>query len=155
MDGPDTTPAVGDDSGFDQFLTAFLPPDASKKPSEEQPENHEEQPEEKPDPKSEDLPDEEAPKDDEETDASEDDAEPDKKYAEEGVFVKIKVGDKDHEVSVKDLQRLYGQEAALTQKSQQVSDQRKLVERRGPKNSAATAAAPRPRNEALRAVQQG
>ncbi len=44
------------------------------------------------------------------------------------VVVKIKVGDDEKEVSVKDLKRLYGQEAALTKKSQQVADQRKEVE---------------------------
>jgi hypothetical protein len=42
--------------------------------------------------------------------------------------VKIKVDDEELEVSVKDLKRLYGQEAALTKKSQQVASQRKEVE---------------------------
>jgi hypothetical protein len=42
--------------------------------------------------------------------------------------VKLKVDDEELEVSVKDLKRLYGQEAALTKKSQQVAAQRKEVE---------------------------
>jgi len=42
--------------------------------------------------------------------------------------VKIKVDDEELEVSVKDLKRLYGQEAALTKKSQALANQRKEVE---------------------------
>ena len=40
----------------------------------------------------------------------------------------IKVGEEIHEVSVADLKRLYGQEKSLTQKSQQVSEQRKSLD---------------------------
>ena len=40
----------------------------------------------------------------------------------------IKVGEDIHEVSVADLKRLYGQEKSLTQKSQQVSEQRKSLD---------------------------
>lgn len=42
--------------------------------------------------------------------------------------VKIKVDDEEIEVSVKDLKRLYGQEAALTKKSQDVAAKRKELE---------------------------
>lgn len=58
------------------------------------------------------------------------DEEADKRQYAEGdnLFVRIKVGDEQHEVSVKDLQRLYGQEASLTQRSQQLANQRKAVE---------------------------
>lgn len=42
--------------------------------------------------------------------------------------VVVSVDGKDHRVSVKDLKRLYGQEAALTQKSQALSAQKRAVE---------------------------
>ena len=45
----------------------------------------------------------------------------------EGVYTKIKVGDEELEVPVKDLKRLYGQEAALTRRSQEVAKQRDSV----------------------------
>jgi len=52
-----------------------------------------------------------------------------KKYVDDdGHFVKIKVGDEDKEVSVKDLKRLFGQEASLTQKSTEVANARKAAE---------------------------
>lgn len=43
-------------------------------------------------------------------------------------YVKIKVGDKEHEVPVKDLKRLWGQETALNQKSQEAAEARKTAE---------------------------
>jgi hypothetical protein len=43
-------------------------------------------------------------------------------------FVKIKQGGTEHEVKVSDLTRLFGQEAALTQKSQEVAAQRQLAD---------------------------
>jgi hypothetical protein len=47
---------------------------------------------------------------------------PKKKYADDDeTYVKIPEGDKEHEVKVKDLKRLWGQEAALTRKSQEVA----------------------------------
>lgn len=61
------------------------------------------------------------------------------KYAEDGAYVKIKVGDEEHEVPVKDLSRLYGQEKSLTQKSMEVAEQRKTVDAEMAKNVAATA----------------
>lgn len=45
--------------------------------------------------------------------------------------VKIKVGDEELSASVRDLKRLYGQEAALTKKSQEVAQKRKEVEDQG------------------------
>jgi hypothetical protein len=61
-----------------------------------------------------------------------------KKYAEsDDIFVKVKVGDEEHEVPVKDLKRLFGQEAALTRKSQEVAAKTKEVEASQAKNIAA------------------
>lgn len=62
------------------------------------------------------------------------------KFAEDDVFVKVKIGDEEHQVSVKDLKRLYGQEASLTQKSMEVASQRKAVTDELAKASIATQA---------------
>lgn len=51
-----------------------------------------------------------------------------KKALEDEAVVKIKVGEEELDVSVKDLKRLYGQEAALTRKSQEVAAKRKDAE---------------------------
>jgi hypothetical protein len=52
-----------------------------------------------------------------------------KKYADdEGTYVKVKVGEEEHEVAVKDLKRLFGQEASLTKKSQEVAERTKVAE---------------------------
>jgi hypothetical protein len=67
---------------------------------------------------------------DEATDKDADEDKSDKKsYVDsDETYVKVKVGDEEKEVSVKDLKRLYGQEASLTRKSQEVADQRKAVD---------------------------
>jgi hypothetical protein len=44
------------------------------------------------------------------------------------VYTKVKVGDEEHDVSVKDLKRLFGQDAALTQRSMQIAETRKRLE---------------------------
>jgi hypothetical protein len=65
---------------------------------------------------------------DEETESEEESDEDDKAYVDdEGSYVKVKVGDEEHEVAVKDLKRLYGQEASLTRKSQEVAAKTKEV----------------------------
>lgn len=51
--------------------------------------------------------------------------------ADDEAEVVISVDGKDHRVSVKDLKRLYGQEASLTQKSQGIAAQRRIVEAQG------------------------
>jgi hypothetical protein len=61
-----------------------------------------------------------------------------KKFADsDDVYTKVKVGDEEHEVSIKDLKRLYGQEASLTRKSQEVADERKVIETKRAENIAA------------------
>lgn len=66
----------------------------------------------------------------EEESTDEDDSETEKKkYTDDDdTYTKIKVGDEEHEVSVKELKRLWGQEKALTQKSQEVAKQTKKAE---------------------------
>lgn len=64
---------------------------------------------------------------DESEDADEDSDEP--KFVEsDDVFVKVKVGDKEHNASIRDLKRLFGQEASLTRKSQEVAAARKIID---------------------------
>ena len=77
--------------------------------------------------------------DEEEEEESEDEDEEDdepKKTLDDDSEVEIKVDDEVHKVSVKDLKRLWGQEAALTKKSQQVAEKRKEVETQGTKYAA-------------------
>lgn len=77
--------------------------------------------------------------DEEEAEESEDEDEEDeepKKTLDDDSEVEIKVDDEVHKVSVKDLKRLWGQEAALTKKSQQVAEKRKEVEATGTKYAA-------------------
>lgn len=75
--------------------------------------------------------------DTEETEDPEEDseeAEPEtttKLLEDENAVVKIKVGDEEVTASIKDLKRLYGQEAALTKKSQEVAMKRKEAEDTG------------------------
>lgn len=53
-------------------------------------------------------------------------------FADDAAKVKISVDGAEHEVSVKDLKRLWGQEASLTRKSQEVAQEHKTTtERRG------------------------
>jgi hypothetical protein len=72
---------------------------------------------------------------DEETDTNEESEEP-AKVLEDEALVEIKVDDESLKVSVKDLKRLYGQEAALTKKSQQVAQKRKEIEAQAQKLNA-------------------
>lgn len=58
--------------------------------------------------------------------------------APENAVVKIKIGDEEVTASVKDLKRLYGQEASLTRKSQEVAQQRKTVDTELERFTAAT-----------------
>lgn len=95
--------------------------------TETDPEDTEEETEE-----SEDDSDEEESEDDE----AEEEDEGDKKSLDDDSEVEIKVDDEVHKVSVKDLKRLWGQEAALTKKSQQVAEKRKEVEATGTKYAA-------------------
>lgn len=77
--------------------------------------------------------DEEGSEDPEETDAEPVKAKS-KVIEDDNALVKIKVGDEELQASIKDLKRLYGQEAALTKKSQEVAQKRKEVEDTGAKH---------------------
>ena len=69
-------------------------------------------------------------------DDDKDESEEPKKVLDDEALVKVKVGDEELDVSVKDLKRLYGQEAALTRKSQEVAAKRKEAEATAMKASA-------------------
>jgi hypothetical protein len=89
---------------------------------------------------SEETPEDEASDDEgegtEENDEGQDEAE--RKFADsDDVYTKVKVGDEEHEVSIKDLKRLYGQEASLTRKSQEVATEREAVKQKQAENLAA------------------
>lgn len=66
--------------------------------------------------------------DEDDEDSDEDDEPKAKKTLDDNAVVKVKVGDEELDVSVKDLKRLYGQEAALTRKSQAVAAKAKEAE---------------------------
>lgn len=141
----DITGPISEDQAAEEFLKRFMPNDADK----DQPSDDEEKTQDKPAKEDDDHSDDEQPdesadeqpdEDESSDDEDQEDDEKKRKYADEGVFVKIKVGDEEHSVPVKDLQRLYGQEAALTKKSMEVSQQRKAAEDELTKATTATAA---------------
>lgn len=142
----DEMPAgLSDSSIEDELLKRFMPPDADKKPSGEKEKQERTAPEKDDD--ATEKPDEdedtsaEKPEGDEDEEGDEDDKEGDKKFAdEEGTYVKIKVGEEEHEVPVSELKRLYGQEASLTKKSMEVAEQRKVVTSELEKAAAGSAA---------------
>lgn len=88
---------------------------------------------------SDESPDEDSEGDESEDNEDEDTKTKEKKFADDSdeTYVKVKVGDEEHEVPVKDLKRLWGQEASLTRNSQEVAAQRKTVEADQAKNIAA------------------
>lgn len=53
-----------------------------------------------------------------------------KKFADDDTYFKVTVDGAEHEVSAKDLKRLWGQEASLTRKSQEVAQQTQVVTER-------------------------
>lgn len=129
--------SLGLDGTAEAFLSRFLPEgdeDASKKkPSDDtgkaskEAESTDDENDDTPEASDDDRPEDDG--DDEGSDAETDEKPKAKKYVDDDeTFTRIKVDDKDIEVPVKDLKRLFGQEAALTRKSQEVAEQRKAVE---------------------------
>jgi hypothetical protein len=127
---------MGLNEASDTFLARFLPEEKedAEKPSEKTDETDTEESEtteaEGDEEASDESPEAEG---DDEGEQEETDKEPSKpetkKYVEDDEsFVKVKVGDEELEVAVKDLKRLHGQEASLTRKGQEVAEQRKAVD---------------------------
>lgn len=136
------TAAEGEDAEA-AFLRAYAP-DADK-PSGEPEEDEDKKA--KPAPKADDKDSEETPED--EPEAEDDDAVDEDQDDDEGTsrkrvvldqdaeaFVKHKVDGKEVEIPVKELTRLYGQEAALTRKSQETAAAQKAVEENGARYTA-------------------
>src|SRR5262249_47659052 len=118
----------GIDSAADAFLASFkLPADAENQPSDE--ETRKKPSEEQPEPEQTEEGSDASPEQTEEgAEEGETEKAPKRKYAEEDAYAKVKVGDQELEVSVKDLKRLHGQEAALTRRSQEVAAERKATQ---------------------------
>jgi hypothetical protein len=134
--------ADNDDDGLDEAADALLrsfgvaDPDEKKKPrvSAEDDEDTQTEIEEKTptEDESDDETSEETPEDEgDEDEDGEEQEEAERKYGDDEAYVKVTVDGQEHEVAVKDLKRLYGQEASLTQKSQAVADQRKKIDAQG------------------------
>lgn len=153
MDGADNSLDVGLDFDTEAaFLKSFMPPkkkDAPKQePSDEvdeddnepndveEDEDTSEESDESPDDEEDD--DESEDEDDSEDDDEEEDEKGKRKLAESDAYVKVKVGDEEHEVPISKLTRLWGQEAALTRKSQEVAAEKKAVDEKGARFVAAT-----------------
>jgi hypothetical protein len=130
-----------EDRAAEEMLRRFKGPDA-KEPSGEK--DSEAKPERAPKPAADDEDSAEEPEtdaaDDEGEEGDDETTEQERKYADDGAYIKIKVGDEEQEFSVKSLARLAGQEAALTKKSMEVAETRKTVEATQHRNTAATAA---------------
>jgi hypothetical protein len=148
----DTHTALSEDDAGDAFLTSFkVQPDdddedapKKKKPSEEvettTTEDDAAETEGDEDENSDESPEDEAEGDEDEAteqEANEDQGKKKSYVDSDDTYVKVKVGNEEKEVSVKDLKRLYGQEASLTQKSQEVAAQRKTYDDGVAKNLAA------------------
>lgn len=70
---------------------------------------------------------------DTEDETEEDTKEADAKMVDDDVLVKVVVDGEEKTVSVKELKRLYGQEASLTRKSQEIAEKRRAAEEEGAK----------------------
>jgi hypothetical protein len=128
-------PEEGDDAGEDQPSKKKREPKPTEQANDDDEANDDEPTEETPEGEDESDEDGEDGKDDE---GQDEDDKPAKKFTEDdGVYTKVKVGEEEHEVSIKDLKRLYGQEAALTRKSQEVATERTAVETKRAENIAA------------------
>lgn len=134
---------LSEDDAANAFLTTLMKESPKEEdsaednvePSEEDDTKDEDDAEDNSDDDSDDSADDDKPEDEEETEEGEeetDEAE-DKNVIEDDseAYVKVKVDGEDRTVSVRDLKRLYGQEASLTRKSQEVSKKRKEAEELG------------------------
>lgn len=137
-----------DELDNDSFVAALLARDPEEGADAEKPSNNkaaeDTETDDDAEDNSEDTSDENPEDDEEKEEGGEDDKDedPDEKTAkkfndDDTVYTKVKVGDEEHEVSIKDLKRLYGQEASLTRKSQEVAEERKAIDAKRAENIAA------------------
>lgn len=138
----EAAPQLNENDAAAAFLSKWSeedPETASQDPEEDEPSDTAEEQVEDNEAEEAEEAEEESDEDHQEEPAEEDDeekSEEPKKGLEDDAIVKIKVGDEELDVSVKDLKRLYGQEAALTRKSQEVAAKRKEAEATAMKASA-------------------
>jgi hypothetical protein len=119
------------DADIDTASLSFLKKYAAHEDAEKSSDDSETDDKQTPPPKKEEPAEsDESPDEADETDEGEEDAKPQRTFVEDNddTYVKVKVGDKEHEVTVKDLKRLWGQESALTTRSQEVAQQRQRAE---------------------------
>lgn len=144
----EAAPQLNQDDAAAVFLSKWSEEDPEDQVSEapEEVEQSEESPAEEPEDEASDeaVDDEDVSEDDPqddseedtETDDEDDESDKPKKVLEDDSLVMVKVDGEELEVSVKDLKRLYGQEAALTRKSQEAAAKRKEAEATAMKASA-------------------
>lgn len=138
----EAAPQLNENDAAAAFLSKWSeedPETVSQVPEEDEPSDTAEEQEEDNEAEEAEETEEESDEDHQEESAEDDDeekSEEPKKGLEDDAIVKIKVGDDELDVSVKDLKRLYGQEAALTRKSQEVAAKRKEAEATAMKASA-------------------
>lgn len=137
---PILTEASAEDAFLDRWTEEDSPSETSEKPevnTDPDPEKEEDETEESaeenaedetdPDEETEEETDDDTEEESEEGNEEEENSEA-KKPLDDDAEVEIKVDDEVKKVSVKELKRLWGQEAALTRKSQEVAAKRKEVE---------------------------
>lgn len=149
MDAPETITAAPGEDAEASFLRAYTAD--AEKPSESDEDTKKKVVPPVVEPKveaSEETPEEDAEDEDDVDSSDEDDDEDDEEKVEKPsgkrvvlepdaeAFVKHKVDGKDVEIPVKDLTRLFGQEAALTRKSQENAEARKAVDEQGARYTA-------------------
>lgn len=123
---PDNT--FEDEAAIADALLSKWEPDALTEPSDTEEEPKKPKAKE-PAVASDDEPADDGQEVEEEAEEPKEDEETERKFVEsDDVYVKVKVGDEEHEVSVKDLRRLAGQEASLTRKGQELATARKATE---------------------------
>jgi hypothetical protein len=138
QDAPIETTDLGEDATVDAFLELWKKGADDQPPGNENEEDNEsesdEEDSEEPEDSGDDQEDEETDEDtesEEDPDGDEESEEKPKKVLKDDAVTRFKVDGKEVEVPVSKLQRLYGQEAALTRKSQEVAETRKKLEDQG------------------------
>lgn len=122
---------IGQEADFDDVVNAFMNEELDEETLSNQDEGNDAEGDE---PEVEDEAEDEGSEGDDADpdDADEgDDDKPAAKVAEDDAEVAITVEGKEHRVSVKDLKRLFGQEASLTQKAQAIAAQRRTLDDHG------------------------
>jgi hypothetical protein len=124
---------TGQGTDFDDIVEAFMNEEVDEETLSAGEEGEDDAEGDEPEVEQEEVEDEGSEGDDADPDDADegDDDKPAAKVAEDDAEVAITVEGKEHRVSVKDLKRLFGQEAALTQKAQAIAAQRRTLDDHG------------------------